>query len=286
MSSLIWIASYPKSGNTWLRALFSHYLVADKSEFDINHLLGEMIADSRDYFDDLIGLPSAQMSMRHIQDLTPIYHELLAKEFGPDRLVKTHQMCRKTSKGQPFFSKASTKAAIYLVRNPLDAAISYAAFINKPIDEMIDLFNKPEAVVSRTSDHITHAMPYKLGNWSGHVKSWQDQTEIPVLIMRYEDLLADTISGFRKILEFTGFEVDNKKLEQAVTACRFSALAKKEEKSGFVEMKNVGRFFRKGVVGDGKKSLTREQIAKIIDSHSEVMQDFGYLTENILSQSQ
>lgn len=286
MSSLIWLASYPKSGNTWLRALFSHYLTEEDTKLDINQLRGGMIADNRDLFDEHIGLPSAQLSMKQIRELVPAFHELLAKEFGRDCLVKTHQMCRKTSQGQPFFSKTSTKAAIYLVRNPLDVAVSYAAFINKPIDEMIDLLNKPDAIVNLFKDRLTLVIPYMLGSWSGHVRSWQDQTEIPVIIMRYEDLLADTVASFQKILEFSGFDVDSVKLEQAVTACRFSALAEKERKLGFSEKPtSLGKFFRKGVVGDGRRSLTAEQMAKIIDCHDEVMQDFGYPTQKIESDS-
>ena len=124
-------------------------------------------------------------------------------------------------------------------------------------------------------------MRQRLLTWSGHVTSWVDEPGLHVLVVRYEDLHADTVTVFREVVRFCGLEDDPPRLEKAVRFSQFEQAKKQETEHGFGEkMPGAEAFFRKGQVGSWREELTPELVAKLIADHAAVMRRFGYLDEN------
>ncbi len=278
MSSLIWLASYPKSGNTWVRTLFSHYMHASDGALDMTSLTGQPISDKRDSFDEILGVQSSDLTFEEIQQLRPLFHRLLAADMPATTLMKTHQAFQYTKQQEPFFAAASTQSAIYVIRNPLDVVVSYASFIGYSFDRIIDLIGKQDAVVDRVSDTISQTLPYLLGDWASHVQNWQNQTLVPVKVVRYEDLHSNGMAVFREMLEFCGFDICEGRLQTTVRACSFDKLQRTEAQTGVSPIVSAsGQFFRKGQSGEGQYSLSKVQRARIENMFGEEMQKHGYL---------
>ena len=297
--SIVWLASYPKSGNTWLRAVLTNYLRDDGEPASINALAGEPVVSDRETFSEIVGLDSSDMTPDEILRHRPLFHELLAGELArrraspaqsteaPSRerapaFVKVHDAYIHAGDSAPLFPKVATSAVVYLVRNPLDVAVSYAHHRQKPIDDTVRQMNNPAAVEGKVAGGIHVQLPQLLTTWSGHVVSWLDQEELPVHVVRYEDLLADPMAGFGAIVRFAGFRRDepSARLARAIDHAAFSRLRAQEEDSGFSEKQPTApSFFRAGVVGSWRTALTSRQVQALVDAHGTVMARFGYLRE-------
>ena len=108
--------------------------------------------------------------------------------------------------------------------------------------------------------------------------SWIEQRELPVHVVRYEDLLADTGAAFEAVLRFAGLEPEPERLARAVEHARFDRLHAQEERSGFREKPQTARFFfRAGRAGTWRESLSHEQVRTLVDAHAPLMERFGYL---------
>ena len=116
--------------------------------------------------------------------------------------------------------------------------------------------------------------------WSGHVAGWTEQTDLPLHVARYEDVLADPQAGFAKIVRFAGLACDGPRLGRAIEHSTFSRLQAQEAESGFAEKQPTApTFFRVGVAGSWRTALTPTQVRAIVDAHGEAMASFGYLWE-------
>ena len=166
-----------------------------------------------------------------------------------------------------------SKGAIYLVRNPLDLVISYAAHLGVSIDEAIDVMDgSPNLTVEADSNVVT-----VMGSWSEHADSWLTNKSVPRILVRYEDLVKDPTKEFDKVLTTLGMEIDYDQLNNAVEFSSFSELARQESVSGFRERPpHAKQFFRKGVSGQWDDILQQSQVNKIVAAHGEVMTKLGY----------
>lgn len=278
--SIVWLASYPRSGNTWLRALLTNYLKGSHHPASISALAGGSIAVLREVFDEYLGLSSSDLTAEEILRHRPRLHALLAAELPRPSFVKVHDACLRVPGGALLFPPAGTLGAVYVVRNPLDVAVSYAHFWNWPVARGVAELNRPEASLSSPRRGIHERLPQRLLTWSGHVASWIDQRELPVHTVRYEDLLADAADAFGAVLRFAGFEVESERVARAVEHARFGELRGQEEHSGFPDKPRTARFFfRAGRAGAWRDALSREQVRAITDAHAPLMERFGYLEE-------
>lgn len=286
MQGIVWIASYPKSGNTWTRAFLTSYFesLTGRKDHDRNllaRLLAPPLADSRAYFDELVGLPSAELSEAQLERYRPLFHALLYDALkdataGPV-LMKTHYRFRSKS-GRPQFLAPSSAGAIILIRNPLDIVSSYASHSGVPTDEMIELMAKKDMMVGSHRYGGEIEIPQQVGSWSEHVSAWSDCDAFPTLIVRYEDLLAEPVAQFTAMLEFLGMSPVAKQVAFAVEATRFEALRHDEDANGFMKMPRPDdRFFRKGIRDDWRTTLTQDQARRVVADHAAVMERFGYL---------
>jgi len=120
----------------------------------------------------------------------------------------------------------------------------------------------------------------RLLTWSGHAESWTGQKEIPVFVIRYEDMKTKPLDIFSGAIKFLGFNFAVEEIKKAIEFSDFSVLQEQEKKNGFKEKKlEAEAFFWKGDVGYWRSILTRKQSQKIIDDHRDVMLKFGYLNK-------
>ncbi len=272
-NTLVWLASYPKSGNTWLRAFLANYLSDQDGPIDINQMQHISFGDSsRPAFEELNGGALGMMPIDGLLDLRTRHLRRIAG--GADvNLVKTHFANTKLL-GHWTIPAELTRQAVYLVRNPLDMVISYADHWGMSVDEIADLISKPTNGVPASPKTIQQY----LGNWSEHVKGWSGETQFRVLTLRYEDLLSNPEAMFEKVVNHIGLPLDSGALRQAVQFSRFDVLQSQEQANGFVERGQPQvRFFRSGTHGQWREVLTEALVTRISRDHAEVMRKFGYL---------
>lgn len=280
--NIIWIASYPKSGNTWVR-IFLHNLLREmrgetEGAQDINGLNRFSVWEqSVPIFKQVLGKPPIEASAEEIARARPLVQRLIAGRTNRFLPAKTH-LAYGHDHGVPTIDPEVTRAAIYLVRNPLDVAISYAHHMGKSIDQTIALMAMPNMCTPATDRHVGETM----GNWSQHVESWLRGAAFPQHLMRYEDMVADPKSAFRSLARFLGLRPDEAQLTAAVTKSSFKALQAQESQHGFREKpKGAERFFREGRVGQWRQALGKLQVSRMLHDHAAVMQTVGYLVHPI-----
>jgi hypothetical protein len=275
---IVWLASYPKSGNTWMRAFLTALLRPEKDGLDINNMVPTTIASSRQLFDELTGVSASDLLPGEIDRLRPAIYRQNAME--SDELIyhKIHDAWIRLPDGQPLIPADVTRAVIYIIRNPLDVAVSFAHHLHTSIDKTIAIMNNPDYAFCDRRDKLANQLRQQLLTWSGHVKSWVDESGLPVWVMRYEDMSDQPEITFSKALDFIGLQYTSAEIKTALELCSFSRLKKQEEEKGFSEKSaRSPSFFRKGMVGDWQNVLTREQVEKIIKRHVEVMISYGYM---------
>ena len=276
---VVWLASYPRSGNTWLRALLTNYLGGGEDPTSINALIGGSAFVGREVFDEELGVSSSDLTPEEILRYRALLHELLAADLPRPTFVKVHDAFLRTA-GRLLFPPAATLGAIYVVRNPLDVAVSYARFWNWPLARAVAELKDPAAALSPSAGKIHGVLPQPLTTWSGHVASWLDQRALPTHVVRYEDLAADTGTAFTAALRFAGIEPDARRVARAVGHARFDRLRAQEERSGFHDKPPTARFFfRAGRAGAWREALSPEHVRTLVDAHAPLMERFGYLSE-------
>lgn len=261
MRNLVWMASYPKSGNTWARMFVAAYLGeveggGEKAEsgelraegqreeanrgqgFDLLQVNQFSRSDSLlALFADLAGKPSAELTDEDIDAYRLAVQQRLAANIG-QRVVKTHN-ARVKPNGQRQVYSRFTKAGVYIVRNPLDVVDSLADHINYSIDDAIALMNQPDHRLGRTDKHAAQMV----GTWSHHVWSWtKNDNEFPLLVLRYEDLKQNPYEHFGRMIRFLGWDYDESCVRRAVDATVFASLQQAEQSSGFAEASTVAKW--------------------------------------------
>ena len=277
--SLILLASYPKSGNTWMRALLSNVLAEDDEPVSINALVRGGIY-SRHQFDEQLGLSSAAMTGDEILLHRPRFHESLAADADSPVFAKTHEPFQRLPDGAPLFAPRSFSGAVCIFRNPLDVAVSYAHHLHCGIGRAIEIMGNPEAPLAPNRNGINTRLPELVSDWGGNVLSWLDQKELPVRAVCYEDLHADTEAALAAVAAFAGLPSDLARLALAVENSSFHRLREQEKRVGFGERPpNLPNFFRKGRVGDWRSVLSRDQVRLVVERHGPAMARLGYLDE-------
>jgi len=275
MKSIVWIASYPKSGNTWLRVFLANYISNPSEPLSINKLdyLNRIDADGRLYklvskepYDGNNPIQSAQ--------LRPAVLKTVVANDADINFLKSHSR-NSIAYGVRLIPPELTRCAIYIVRNPLDMVVSYANHYNISIDKAISGIGRSNnALKGGTGTNNAYQF---LGSWSDHVKGWAEAKDIPVMVVRYEDMLKNPYQAFQAVLRHIGLPVKREQLEKAIQFSNFEVLQQQEEKNGFKEaVKTQELFFRSGKSEQWKTELNEDQVAQILQDHGRVMKKFGY----------
>lgn len=280
LKKIIWLASYPKSGNTWFRAFLTAILDPEGKTPDINNLYCTTIASNRQMFDELAGIASSDLTTDEIDHIRPMVYRQNAMESEAILYHKIHDAYIILPDGKPMIPSDVTKAVLYFIRNPLDIAVSFTHHLATSIDRTIQIMNNPEYAFCSTTDRLHYQLRQRIHTWSGHIKSWVDDSGLPLMVLKFEDMLSDAPDVFIKATEFIGLQYNKKQVETALQKCSFEKLQEQEQGKGFQEKSaKAASFFRKGISGDWKHALTHDQIQQIVDAHGEMMERFGYLED-------
>jgi len=282
MAKIIWLASYPKSGNTWLRILLANYLKNADVPCDINSLSGGPIASAREWFDEWSGIEASALDDELIERLRPDVYRCMAREEEETLYMKVHDAWKVTGSGEPLFPGDITAGVVYLIRNPLDMVASCANHFGVDIDEAARILCDTDFLGSSSVNKLHDQLTQKLGSWSGHLQSWLDDSGLPIFPIRYEDMQRDTVKSFGEVVRFCKIPYDQEQVEKAVEFSGFGELQQQEKEKGFRERSRLAAetFFRKGRVGAWRDELSAELVKRIIDGNGETMRRFGYLDEN------
>jgi len=275
-AQLIWLASYPKSGNTWVRAFLANYLRGTPTPADINTLGVGPIASDRRLFDELVGIEASELSGAEVEALRPQVYRQYARELRRTVFVKVHDAYNVVD-GTATFPPDAGDRAIYVVRNPLDVAVSLAHHLGTTYDDAVDRMCRGFSF-SPGGDRLDEQLPQALRSWSDHVASWVDASALHVQVLRYEDLAADAAARFGMVLEFAGLPIDHDQLQRSVAFSSFDELRSQEQARGFRERPPKSQaFFRVGRAGAWREALAESQVARIVDCHAATMSRLGYL---------
>ena len=280
MRNIVWLVSYPKSGNTWFRMFLANYLKNTQAPASLEEIELTPISSNAVDFEDLIGLNPFELTAEEVDLYRPDLYRILSQnteKTGEITYKKTHDAYTLNSDGEPLFPEEITRGAVYFVRNPLDVCVSYANHSAGKIDKTLNLIINEEAQVA---GNRKGQLRQKLLSWKSHVKSWREQTLIPVHIVRYEDMRLNPVSAFGSIMTFLGFEYDEERLDKALINSDFKLLQQMEQENGFKEkMQKCKKFFWKGKIGNYREHLSEEQVKRIVDYNYDTMKEFGYIDE-------
>jgi sulfotransferase family protein len=276
MGKIIWLASYPKSGNTWLRVFLHNLLRNPPAGYDINRITDFCASDSNVAWYLPIGWVPGNWTEEQVGRARRKGHEAITKTFPDSVFVKTHNALTVDRFG-PLITLEVTAGAIYIVRNPLDVAVSYSHHLGETVDWTIGVLNDSTAETSKTPTQV----PQQLRSWSEHVASWTARPHPGLHVIRYEDMRSAPERTFGGVAAFLGLRPPRKRLLRAIERSGFQELQSREEVHGFRERsEHQTRFFREGRAGEWRDVLTPAQIDRIVEAHGPTMQRFGYLPLN------
>ena len=198
MSGIIWLASYPKSGNTWMRAFIATYLEDPDRPLRINDLPRYALGDSQvEHFERLSGKALAEMSRKEVNWLRGRVQEWFVNTRPEDVFVKTHNIIAKAGQ-MPLISPSVTAGAIYIVRNPLDVAISLAHHFQIPLDRAIEILCDRASVLPASETTVEQYV----ASWSRNARSWLNAQGLVLHVTRYEDMRRKPFKAFGAVVKF------------------------------------------------------------------------------------
>lgn len=274
---ITWIASYPKSGNTWVRAFLCSYFTSSDEEFDFK-IMNNIPTFPHHYEINLLWKRHDNFNFNNVASSWNEFQEILIKK--KIKIVKTHNALINFN-GYDFTNLKNTAGVIYIIRDPRDIVISYSNHQNLSYNDIyfkmknMDNFEKTDDYKDRTL----------LTSWSNHYNTWKSFPKNNLLI-RYEDLSSDPHKYFTKIIkhlnQIYGSKFDKKKIEKSIDQVKFDNLRKIEERKGFFEnpKENIAKgnhFFRKGKVEQWKDLLENNLIQDIEKEFYKEMKENNYL---------
>lgn len=266
-----WLASYPKSGNTWLRCLLDAY--RRNGALDINDIRVGTSDGAAVLIRAVSPVPLKDLGFNGQMLLRPaaLIH-LLCRHNHPRR-VKTH-FANFQPDGLPHcIPKEFTERAVYVVRDPRSVLLSMARFFGFSTEAAVEAMNNKQFTIGDNEEFASTLV----SSWSNHARSWVGEKNFPVHVVRYEDMLADAGKELTEVLEFLGEDVDPALVETAVDAAALSRLKAKESDDGFRENSGQrGDFFNEGGVR-WESELGPRWIERIEQDHGDVMRALGYL---------
>ncbi len=270
-----WLASYPKSGNTWVRMFLNCY--ATKFPIGLNSAYQFVVSDLKpEIYQMMMPRPITEMSILEQFMYTPgALLNLIKLANTPSICVKTHN-AKATVAGMLLIPPMISNSAIYILRDPRDLVISASKHFGTSINEAIIHLND-----NQRAGQAAFGLHHMFMSWSSHVKSWTTENkDVDTFILKYEDLLESPTEAFAMMLDFLGMNDlpdYEERLKFAVEETTFAKLQAREKEEGFVEKANGKAFFNVGTSGHWKKILTDKQVARIEKDHGEVMKLYGYL---------
>ena len=277
---IIWLASYPKSGNTWVRLFIDTLLNNKNSKIDINNINIRQFPLRSDF-------KGLDINMDNVQDFVSnciISQEKLNLD-NSIKFFKTHNAFWKSG-NHAFTNVQNTKGVIHIVRDPRNIITSVKNhFDKKNYEEALNFMkNEKQSLGVKTRKDITD-LPTVVSSWSNHYNSWKKMNK-NYLLIKYEKLLNNTNDEFYKIInylkEILNLSFDEKTILKAIENCNFEKLKEQENKDGFREAAEdlngaVKKFFFLGPQNNWKNLLDKSTVQNIENIFRNEMIDLGYL---------
>ncbi len=282
---IIWLASYPKSGNTFVRAFLSSYYYSKEGEFDFS------------LFENIKQFPNEEFFEKKLSNIEQASQEWIKAqkksiENKKIKFFKTHS-CMATYKERPFTTAETTLGAIYIVRDPRNVFTSMKNhFSMNDEDAMKMIVDKQRGLISDENVFSTYTL---ISSWANHYNSWVKTNHFRRLVVRYEDLISNSYETFRDIIVFTNTlinrteGVNKDKLIKAIKSTDFNILKNKEIKDGLdksvtsfkkwrkIHKENKNLFFNLGPKNNWQKLIDRNLSKKLENEFKEEMLELGYL---------
>ena len=279
---IIWLASYPKSGNTWLRSLISGLMYSDDGVFNFNYIKKIKQFPSKEFFQDFT------KDLYNIHEVKK-YWILAQEKINLDnevKFLKTHNLnCNIDN--YSFSDKNNTLATIYIVRDPRNLVNSISNHFGKSIEESKNFILSPKVISTHKQTYSAggEVITY-IGSWQEHFNFWTKNTE-NLLLIKYEDLISDPHRELNKIInflkKFCEVEANENKKQNLINSTSFESLKKMEQQGHFTESvfsKNSSKkidFFNKGPNNIWKDNLQKDIQEEIELKLKKEMLELGYL---------
>lgn len=298
---IYWLASYPKSGNTWMRSFIQGMLklqglidryseqggdgnelpLTEHGLIDINAMHTGFIASGRVMIQQILGFNLSDLSQDEVDKLRPKAYSWYGQKLDNNQYNKIHDANVILPNGEPLIPADSCKGVLYIVRNPFDVAISFANHNGTTLNRSIMYMGYEQFALAASNTGINNQFRQYLYSWSKHVESWINATHLNVKCVRYEDMKQNPTLTFLEIAKYLHLSNDKRQVETVLQEIKIEKLQKQEKDKGFAEKSAAAKsFFRKGVVGDWEQTLNQQQIDRITADHKHVMRRLGYLDEN------
>ena len=279
MKKIVWIASYPKSGNTWMRYLLGNYFFNHNDKFDPN-----IISYLKKFYldDELLNLNKLQDLKENPYNASKYWiksQENLKILNGNVAFLKTHNALVNINNNE-FTNENLSLGIIHIVRDPRDVLISYSKYRGISMEDAIKFMLAKNLIYVQNKNNLSEVEI--IGSWSFHYNSWRNGIiKIPRIIIKYEDLIDDCYNSFSKVIAFLSklmnFEINDKKIRSSIKFSQFENLKKCEELNLFTENQGTEKFFRTGKYRNWIKELEYDQVKIIEDNLSAELIELGYL---------
>ena len=280
---IIWLTSYPKSGNTWVRAFLAAYYHSKDGVFDFKLLEKIDQYPKAKYFDKKIDKPGEiNQYWNSSQEKISIKKEI--------KIFKTHNSLLAIN-GNNFTSPKHTLGFIYIVRDPRNVLTSLKNHYDLEYEEAIDFMQNENKFIyddRKKNQELDYANFQFLSSWSNHYKSWMNTNVFRKILIKYEDLILDPIKNFRNLVLYTNSlikideKINEKKIQKCIETTNFELLKKKEENSGFPESvyskklkKNIS-FFNLGSRNQWNETVPKNLHKKINEIYKTDLEILGY----------
>ena len=279
---IIWIASYPKSGNTWIRAMLSAYFYSNDGNFFFELL--DNIKEFPKHSEYLNKISAGKNLVEIAKEWIPAQAMLNLKSRTSTIFLKTHSaIC--SIDGSDFTDEKNTLAALYIVRDPRNVVSSLSNHFNLSIEKSLELIVDKNKTISNPTNKNKNIGLTVLSNWKTNYQSWRDWKSIKVKIIKYEDLIYSTKNIFIDILnffkEFMKIEFNENKIKNVIQSTEFKRLKLFEQKYGFNESAAMfdqsKSFFNLGPHNDWKKLLDKKTSEKICEYFEDEMKELEYI---------
>ena len=243
----IWLASYPKSGNTLLRSMLAAYFFSEDGvyNFDLNKNIRQF-PSSRLFERMGIDITNERDVIKNYIKVQESFNEKEKLQF-----LKTHSYLFNIE-NNPFTNLNNTLGVIYIVRDPRNVVTSYANHSSVSLEHaaksMIEQYIYPSDLTSHGSERTTLYM----GTWSGNYNSWKTLKEPGrYLLIKYEDLINNKDLTFRKVIKFLcmlkgiKFKIDQAKFRNVIETTEFKKMQKLEQEKGFEKLRPIQKLARK-----------------------------------------
>ncbi len=277
---IIWLASYPKSGNTWVRSLLSAYYYSKNGNFNFELLKNIDVYPQQKYFDVKIDKPGEINSYWDISQ-----EKIISKK--KIKILKTHNSLLELN-GKNFTKPQYTLGIIYIVRDPRNVITSLKNHYDLDYEQSLDFMLNEKKYIYDIREKNDYSDFHFLSSWSNHYKSWINNNLFKKMVIKYEDLENDTFKTLKNLIIYINslFQVNEKideiKINNCIKTTNFEILKNKEKKEGFSEnvysekTKKKIDFFHLGSKNKWKKVVPKEFHEKINNIFREDLKNLKY----------